>query len=1003
MKRSSSRLLAILAAMALFICGLPILAEEAAEDMPLMEAGMAEMDAGEKAEEILPAPVLEASPEPSEVPTAEIAPEVTNEIADIPATDATAVPDGEAVPEMTEEPFDAEVTEAPEDPSKETDGEAVNMESSGESAAETGFKLNAEAVHLGVGEKFALGTDAAGEVSYISGNPKIASVSGDGVVTAKRAGETTILAEAGGFSAECHVTVVKAPTKVTLSARKLSLGVGQSALLEAGLNNGNESAVSFSSSKPGVALVDAEGRVEAISVGKATITAKSYNGKKASCTVTVLAAPSRIELDSRELVLPAGMMRQLEVRLDSNAAAELRFSSSDEGIATVDAEGRIAACSPGTAVIGVESYNGLRAECRVAVIPAPVQLTLNQDTAVLGVKETFRLIPSNDQGCAADYRFASSAVRVVSVDDNGLVTAKKAGSAVITVTAYNGISAACEITVAKAPRKLTMNARTLTMGAGQTEQLIAETDSGSAGAISYSSSKADVASVDESGVITAHAKGKATITAKSYNGKKASCTVTVLAAPETMRLLSAASLPMGMTLRLEPEVDAGAMARFSFASSDVSVASVDENGVVSAGSAGTAVITARSYNGLQAQCEITVTPAPTKIFLNAEELELGVKEEFHLECSVDQGENAGYTFKSEDAKIASVDEDGVITAKKTGTTTITVMTFNGLQAQCRVTVRKAPASLRLSEEELHLEVGQSVRLEAVLSSGSAGRVCYSSNSHCVSVDENGLVTALAAGEAMVTAESYNGKKASCRVEVTAIPTQILLDAEELTLLTGEQVYLKPQVDQGRVDSYRFVSSDTAVAAVDTYGRISALAPGEAVITVSAAHDLQAQCRVIVKPVPTQILLETEELLLYEGMQLQLAVRVDQGEPGFCFSSSDEGVVCVDADGILTAVKAGAAEIHIATFNGLEAICRVTVEEQPLFSYVIEDGACTITGYLGSDAELVIPAKIENVPVTAIGAGAFEGRSDITSVRFEGGIVLIGARAFADCPSLRQLG
>ncbi len=807
------RMLAALLMVAMLASGMPVFAEEAAPaieqisetsletgtvETPAVQAedaaasGDAEPAAAEAAAEAPeeadvcadetgsePGAASDAEPESEAEPETEPVPETsagsapgTEDSMENSGVQQETAPDAEPAPEEAPEAETASPEPTPE-PSAEPTA-VPSAEPSVDLAPEAILPkiiLNAKTLKLGVSEEFSLTAelDAAGDArfSFTSGNTKVAVVDKNGRITAKKAGETTIIVTSGGLSAECAVSVVKAPTKVILSASKLSMGAGQTSRLSAELNNGNESRVKFSSSKESVATVDENGVITAVGKGTAKITASSYNKKKATCTVTVLAAPESIRLEETEFILPAGMEAQIEAAVNKGAAAEYSYSSSDEEIASVDDDGKISAQRPGEAVITVSTYNGLTAECAVSVTEAPESIRLIQETAELGVKESLQLEAVNDKGCEAAYSYASSNAKVAAVDKNGVVTAKKAGTAVITVTSYNGLTAACEITVGKAPSKVSLSAKDLSMGEGQVETLIAEINSGSVGAVVFSSSRESVATVDENGVITAVSRGTAKITAKTYNGKKATCTVNVLAAPQSLTLAQTeASLPVGMTLDLNPSVEKGAMANYICSSNDETVATVNNGGKVTAAGIGTAVITVSTYNGLTASCRITVTAAPTGITLNAEKHEMGVDDKFQIIAAADQAGDAGFTYKSKSERIAVVSKDGKVTAKKTGTTTITVTSFNGVSAECEIIVKKAPTSIKFNLKAITLTAGSREDLEYELSSGSAGSVQFSSSDETIArVDENGLITAIAAGVAKITATTYNGKKTSCTVTV----------------------------------------------------------------------------------------------------------------------------------------------------------------------------------------------------------------------------------------------
>ncbi len=745
---------------------------------------------------------LEVLPEASALPESSPEPPTASEAAEIPPVAETtpfappetllpAADAGSAAPLPGDVPTASAIPEdeesADESSSQTEEGVADEIPAKETSAEIT---LNAAAVKLGVKENFqiiaALEGDEAAVFSYASTDKNIASVDKYGKISGKKAGETRIIVSCGSLTAECAVTVVKAPSKVTLSAAKLSLGVGQTAALTAGLNNGNESAVIFSSSKPAVASVDENGLITAHTKGTAKITAKAYNGKKASCTVTVLAAPEEIYLKESAVSLPVGMDFALAASVNKGAAAQFSFASSDENVATVDRSGLITAIENGEAEISISTYNGLCAVCSVTVTAAPTALFLNTDSAELGVKENMQLIASNDVQCEAAYDYSSSNAKIASVNSSGLVTAKKAGSARITVTSYNGLTASCEITVGKAPSKLSLSAKALTLGAGQSERLLVQFNSGAAGSVRFSSNDESVAAVDESGVVTAVSTGKAVVTAKSYNGRKASCSITVLPAPSSLILAeSSAVLPQGMTLDLKPAVNEGAVSSFTFTSSDEAVAIADEHGVVTALGIGTAVITAQSYNGITAECAVTVVPAPTMIELATSKLELGQKESRQLNARTDQGNHAKLRYESEYPKIASIDESGMITANRSGETAITVTAYNGVSARCTVTVRKAPSHVSLSASSLELETGDRCLLTAQVNEGAAGKISFTSDSECVLIDESGMITAVSEGVASVIAETYNGKKAVCTVHVVWSPDRFyeFEFAEESCIIT----------------------------------------------------------------------------------------------------------------------------------------------------------------------------------------------------------------------------
>ena len=163
-----------------------------------------------------------------------------------------------------------------------------------------------------------------------------------------------------------------------------------------------------------------------------------------------------------------------------------------------------------------------------------VSLNKSATTLTEGESETLTatITPSNATGDKT-VKWSSSNEAVAAVDSNGKVTAKKAGTAVITATSSNGKTAGCTVTVKQKEIAITgisLNKSTTSLTEGESETLTATiTPSNATGdkTVKWSSSNGAVAAVDSNGKVTAKKAGTAVITATSSNGKTAGCTVTV--------------------------------------------------------------------------------------------------------------------------------------------------------------------------------------------------------------------------------------------------------------------------------------------------------------------------------------------------------------------------------------------------------------------------------------------------------------------------------------------
>ena len=413
--------------------------------------------------------------------------------------------------------------------------------------APTKVTIGDTSVTLGVGETYntykTINSGAyANSFTWISSNSSVATVEKISLtqarITAKGVGTATItVITYNGRTDTCQVTVKKAPTKVTLNKASVTLGVGETySAIKTIDSDAYANQFTWSSSNSSVAIVQkislTQARVTAKGVGTATVTIRTYNGKTATCTVTVKNAPTKITLNKTAIALGAGETFALSSSLPSGTASDnIKYSSSNTSVATVNSStGLITARSVGTAVITVATYNGKKATCTVTVKNAPTAITLNKTAITLGVGETFDLNASLPSGTTAySVKYSSNNTSIATVDSYGLITAKKVGTAVITVTTYNNKKATCTVTIKNAPTTITLNKTKITLSVGETLDLNSSLPSGTASySIKYSSSNTGVATVAAAGgLVTAKKVGTAVITATTYNGKKATCTVTV--------------------------------------------------------------------------------------------------------------------------------------------------------------------------------------------------------------------------------------------------------------------------------------------------------------------------------------------------------------------------------------------------------------------------------------------------------------------------------------------
>ena len=310
--------------------------------------------------------------------------------------------------------------------------------------------------------------------------------------------------------------------------------------------------------------------------------------------------------------------------LDQNgqamAGAAVTWTSSAAAVATVDGSGLVMAVTNGTATItaaagGVSGTAALMVEQMVSAVTVEPAA----DTLVAG--DTLRLSAEAADGnghtvTGAEFEWASSDTLVAVVDSSGLVTGITAGAATVAATS-SGVAGGAEITVvAPVPAAVAVAPDTVRfMAIGQTAQFAAEVRDQAGrlmegAAVSWSSADTMVATVDSAGVATATGSGTATVTATAGEARGEAVVTVVQSAGSVTVSPPADTMAPGDTLRLVAEafdgnghrVD-GAM--FDWSSSNVSVARVDDSGLVQAVAEGSATITAAAGN-VRGSAEITV-------------------------------------------------------------------------------------------------------------------------------------------------------------------------------------------------------------------------------------------------------------------------------------------------------------------------------------------------------------------------------------------------------------
>ena len=747
------------------------------------------------------------------------------------------------------------------------------------------------------GTQLAITAYNVNDVTWSSSNNAVAVVDSRGVVTGVGAGFTLITAKSGSLVGTCKV-YVKNGTPVNLSKTTQLAYRGNSFTLTS-----TTAGVKWYSCNPAVATVE-NGVVKTVANGFVTISAYTSTGSN-TCLVQVIDPPTPPEPAENEIKLSNTnntIYNGTQLAITAYDVPSVTWSSSNTDVATVDDNGVVTAVGAGYTAITAKSGSktGL---CKVYVKNGTaVHLSKTSQLAYKGNSFT---LTSTTPGV----KWYTSNPKVVTVT-NGVVKAVDNGYATISCYTSSG-SSTCLVHVIDPPDeskiiKLSNTNNTIYKG---TQLAITAYNVNS---VTWTSSNTNVATVDYRGVVTAVGAGSAVIYAKSED-KTGACKVYVKngTAVNLSKSYQLAYLGNSFTLT-------STTAGVKWYTSNPNVITVT-NGVVKTVAKGYATISAYTNSG-SSTCLVQVTDPPANQITLSNTNNTIYK---GTQLAITAYDVTNVSWSSSNTNVATVDSNGIVTAKGAGNTVITAKSGDKT-GTCKVYVKNGTA-VNLSKSSQLAYKGNSF----TLTSSTPGVKWYSCNPKIATVT-NGVVKTVGYGYVTISAYTNTGS-ATCLVHVTDPPSaSVKLSNTSNTIYTGYQL----AITATSASPVTWTSSNNSVATVDANGVVTAKAVGHAVITASTGGS-SASCNVYVKQNSNNVNISIRSV---GSIPCGKSILLKSSTSGVNWYSSNPSIATVK-NGVVDTRGTGRVTIAAYTSSGANTcVINVAAKENVRFAYATPNSA-----------------------------------------------------------------
>ncbi len=788
--------------------------------------------------------------------------------------------------------------------------------------------------------------------------------------------------------ATCKIFVNTSATTITLDQTEIEMEVGSITYLDSGLS-GDQNLTWISSNTDIVTVEAQKGNTSAkLTAGKETGTTtvtvlNKDNDAYATCKVTVTAAITKISIDKGEqydTILSEGFVFLKAIYEPKNATnTELKWSTSDRSIATVDENGVVTLLKEDTVWISVEPVfnpKNIVARCCINIKENPVtdiKTDVTELKMIAGDQYTVNTTIVPEDATNPTLVWASDNEKIAKVE-GGVITAVSPGDANITV-ANGTVFKIIKVNVRARLKSIEFEQKEYTIKEGDTAKLnvIFDPAENVNTKLTWTTTNDEAVSVDKEGNITGMKAGEMamiTCIAEDLGVEGAiSCIVKVIEADviaEDMQLDPVEGIVyVGSTLQMNaiftPETTTNQ--DIIWASSDEKLATVDSTGVVTGIAAGDVIITAvYSYtkDGIplvrNANIKVIDAPIPVEsITLNPVEYELFIGQTYTVTpvFTPENATNKDVTYQSTDPSVATVDEKGVVTGIASGSAVIICRTVDGGHIASSTFKVIQGVSLELTPSVREIALGKTFKIKTkVLPEGSDTTMTWeSSNTKIATVTQKGKVRGVKKGKCTITCTlvKYN-VKATCQVTVATLRTTIKLNKSKIRMGKGETYKLKATVWSNNTNNpkVKWKTSNWRIASINQKGKVKAKKLGIATITATTKDKIKAKarCKVQVIRRAKSLRIEPNYAVCYIGGTTKLTAVVKPKNASIkavSWKSSDPNIAKVEG-GTVRGLAEGTVTITATAKDGSgkTATCLLKVmEEIPATGVVVAQTELTM--------------------------------------------------------------